>query len=87
VSWWFTRVDVLDLSSLAARTVKFCYNPGLAVDTAVSYDSGVTVIGPPVWAWELSTLLLDCTNYNGYGLWWRGRGPPAIARSVETGPS
>ncbi|KPX53377.1 protein BatD [Pseudomonas amygdali] len=88
VTWWNTREDHLEHTSLAARTLKISSNPGLAVDTPVNNDmSGVTVIGPPVWPWQLSTLLLACTTFYGFALWWRARGQPAIARAVQTGPS
>ncbi|MFA0929066.1 BatD family protein [Pseudomonas syringae pv. tagetis] len=87
VTWWNTREDHLEHTSLAARTLKISNNPGLAVDTPVSNDTGVTVIGPPVWPWQLSTLLLACTTFYGFALWWRARGQPAIARTVQTGPS
>ncbi|KPZ08922.1 Uncharacterized protein ALO41_05218 [Pseudomonas amygdali pv. ulmi] len=88
VTWWNTREDHLEHTSLAARTLQISSNPGLAVDTPVNNDmSGVTVIGPPVWPWQLSTLLLACTTFYGFALWWRARGQPAIARAVQTGPS
>ncbi|KAA8692973.1 Uncharacterized protein ALO80_02035 [Pseudomonas caricapapayae] len=87
VTWWNTREDHLEHTSLAARTLKISNNPGLAVDTPVSNDTGVTVIGPPVWPWQLSTLLLACTTFYGFALWWRARGQPAVARTVQTGPS
>ncbi|EGH32910.1 hypothetical protein PSYJA_29733, partial [Pseudomonas syringae pv. japonica str. M301072] len=88
VTWWNTREDRLEHSSLPARTLQISVNPGLAVDTPVNNDTnGVTVIGPPVWPWQMSTLLLVCTTLLGFGLWWRARGQPAIARAVQTGPS
>ncbi|RML98050.1 hypothetical protein ALQ88_04210, partial [Pseudomonas savastanoi] len=78
VTWWNTREDHLEHTSLAARTLQISSNPGLAVDTPVNNDmSGVTVIGPPVWPWQLSTLLLACTTFYGFALWWRARGQPA----------
>ncbi|WP_457792046.1 BatD family protein [Pseudomonas syringae] len=88
VTWWNTREDYLEHTSLPARTLQISNNPGLAVDTPVSNDQGgVTVIGPPVWPWQLSTLLFVCTTLLGLALWWRARGQPAIARTVQTGPS
>ncbi|RMU04869.1 hypothetical protein ALP36_05298 [Pseudomonas syringae pv. coriandricola] len=88
VTWWNTREDYLEHTSLPARTLQISNNPGLAVDTPVSNDQGgVTVIGPPVWPWQLSTLLFVCTTLLGLALWWRARGQPAIARTVQAGPS
>ncbi|MCF5468236.1 BatD family protein [Pseudomonas syringae] len=87
VTWWNTHEDYLEHTSLPARTLQISNNPGLAVDTPVSDMSGVTVIGPPVWPWQASTLLFACTTLLGFGLWWRARGQPAIARTVQTGPS
>ncbi|KPW55822.1 MULTISPECIES: BatD family protein [Pseudomonas syringae group] len=88
VTWWNTREDYLEHTSLPARTLQISNNPGLAVDTPVSNNQGgVTVIGPPVWPWQLSTLLFVCTTLLGLALWWRARGQPAIARTVQAGPS
>lgn len=88
VTWWNTREDYLEHTSLPARTLQISNNPGLAVDTPVSNEQGgMTVIGPPVWPWQLSTLLFVCTTLLGLALWWRARGQPAIARTVQAGPS
>ncbi len=88
VTWWNTREDHLEHTSLPARTLQIMDNPTLGVDTPVSNDmGGVTVIGPPVWPWQLSTLFFACTTLLGCLLWWRARGQPAIARAVQTGPS
>ncbi|MCF5707976.1 protein BatD [Pseudomonas syringae] len=88
VTWWNTREDHLEHTSLPARTLQIMGNPTLGVDTPVSNDmGGVTVIGPPVWPWQLSTLFFACTTLLGCLLWWRARGQPAIARAVQTGPS
>jgi hypothetical protein len=62
-------------------------NPALAVDMPVSDNSGVTVIGPPVWPWQLSTVLLSFTTLLGFGLWWRARWQPALTRAAQSGPS
>ncbi|RML81904.1 hypothetical protein APX70_04995, partial [Pseudomonas syringae pv. maculicola] len=55
VTWWNTREDYLEHTSLPARTLQISNNPGLAVDTPVSNEQGgMTVIGPPVWPLQLS---------------------------------
>ncbi|MFJ4145694.1 BatD family protein [Pseudomonas sp. NPDC089734] len=88
VTWWNTREDHLEHSSLPARTLQVSNNPGLAVDTPVNNDAGsLAVIGPPVWPWQLSTLLFACTTLLGLTLWWRARGQPAVTRTVQNGPS
>ncbi|PHX39772.1 protein BatD [Pseudomonas sp. NZIPFR-PS5] len=85
--WWNTQEDHLEHSALPARTLQVTLNPAFAVDTPVSDNSNVTVIGPPVWPWQLSTVLLSFTTLLGFGLWWRGRWQPALARVAQTGPS
>lgn len=87
VMWWNTLEDHLEHSTLPARTLQVSTNPALAVDTPVSDNSGVTVVGPPVWPWQLSTVLLSFTTLLGFGLWWRGRWQPALTRIAQTGPS
>jgi hypothetical protein len=63
-------------------------NPSLVVDT----PSGASPIdasadSEALWRWKLSTLILACTTLLGFGLWWRGRWQPAVARVAQTGPS
>ncbi|WP_024695704.1 BatD family protein [Pseudomonas syringae] len=88
VTWWNTREDHLEHTSLPARTLQIGINPGLTVDTPVSSDmGGLTIIGPPVWPWQMSTLFFACTTLLGCVLWWRARSQPAIARTVQAGPS
>lgn len=88
VVWWNTFEDHLEHTSLPARTLQVSINPSLAVDTPVSSDlNGVTVIGPPVWPWQMSTLLFAFTTLVGFVLWWRARWQPAVSRAVQTGPS
>ncbi|MEE4747740.1 BatD family protein [Pseudomonas alliivorans] len=88
VTWWNTREDHLEHTSLPARTLQISGNPGLGVDTPVSNDTGgLTVIGPPVWPWQMSTLFFAFTTLLACLLWWRARGQPAIAKTVQAGPS
>jgi hypothetical protein len=87
VVWWNTLEDHLEHSSLPAHTLQVSTNPALAVDMPVSDNSGVTVIGPPVWPWQLSTVLLSFTTLAGFGLWWRARWQPALTRVAQAGPS
>ncbi|GFM52833.1 hypothetical protein PSCICE_41000 [Pseudomonas cichorii] len=88
VTWWNTREDHLEHSSLPARTLQINNNPGLAVDTPVNNEQGgLTVMGPPVWPWQLSTVLFALTTLLSLILWWRARGQPAVTRTVQTGPS
>ena len=85
--WWNTLEDHLEHSALPARTLQVSTNPALSVDTPVSDNTGLTVIGPPVWPWQLSTVLLSFTTLLGFGLWWRGRWQPALTRVAQAGPS
>jgi hypothetical protein len=88
VVWWNTFEDHLEHTTLPARTLQISINPGLAVDTPVNSDlNGVTVIGPPVWPWQMSTLFFAFTTLVGFVLWWRARWQPAVARAAQTGPS
>jgi hypothetical protein len=88
VVWWNTFEDHLEHTTLPARTLQISINPGLAVDTPVNGDlNGVTVIGPPVWPWQMSTLFFAFTTLVGFVLWWRARWQPAVARAAQTGPS
>jgi hypothetical protein len=87
VVWWNTHEDHLEHSSLPARTLQVASNPSLSVDTPVNTTVGLTVNGPPLWPWQLSTLILALTTLTGFGLWWRARWQPAVARVVQAGPS
>lgn len=88
VTWWNTREDHLEHSSLPARTLQINNNPGLAVDTPVNNEQGgLTILGPPVWPWQLSTVLFALTTLLSLILWWRARGLPAVTRAVQSGPS
>ncbi|MCQ9426148.1 BatD family protein [Pseudomonas sp. LJDD11] len=84
VTWWNTREDHIEHTSLPARTLQVSVNPGLAVDTPVSGEHGLS---PWLWIWQLSTLFFACTTLLGLWLWWRARGLPAVARAAQTGPS
>ncbi len=87
VVWWNTHEDHLERTSLPARTLQVANNPSLVVDTPAT----PTIITAPddshLWLWQLSTLLLACTNLLGFGLWWRARSQPAVLRAAQTGPS
>ncbi|WP_338525442.1 BatD family protein [Pseudomonas batumici] len=88
VLWWNTHEDHLEHSSLPARTLQVANNPSLAVDTPVSSAANNTPPQPPLlWVWKLSTLILACTTWIGFGLWWRARSQPAVHRAAQTGPS
>ncbi|WP_268797179.1 BatD family protein [Pseudomonas huanghezhanensis] len=87
IVWWNTHEDHLEHSSLPARTLQISNNPTLAVDMPVNDNGGLVVIGPPVWPWQLATVLLSFTTLLGFGLWWRARWQPALARVAQAGPS
>ncbi|CAI8836944.1 BatD family protein [Pseudomonas sp. IT-P291] len=86
--WWNTFEDHLERSSLPARTLHVAANPSLAVDTpAGASPIDASADSEALWRWKLSTLILACTTLLGFGLWWRGRWQPAVARVAQTGPS
>ncbi|MGV8917569.1 MAG: BatD family protein [Pseudomonas sp.] len=86
VVWWNTHENHLEHSSLPARTLQVSSNPSLAVDTPVSTNS-LNGNAPLLWPWQLSTLILALTTLTGFGLWWRARWQPAVARMAQVGPS
>ncbi|MVW75489.1 BatD family protein [Pseudomonas xionganensis] len=89
VLWWNTLEDRLVRSSLPARTLQVASNPALEEPPLPLAEAPQTLVvqGPPLWPWQLSTLLLGLTSLCGFGLWWRARQQPPIARSVQSGPS
>jgi hypothetical protein len=88
VVWWNTFEDHLEHSSLPARTLHVSANPSLVVDTpAGALPVDASADSEALWRWKLSTLILACTTLLGFGLWWRGRWQPAVARVAQTGPS
>ncbi|WP_449434072.1 BatD family protein [Pseudomonas putida] len=84
VTWWNTREDHLEHSSLPARTFSVQDNPALSADTPVG-DS--TTASTALWPWQLSTLVFALTSVLGFALWWRARSRPAVLRVVQAGPS
>jgi hypothetical protein len=88
VVWWNTFEDHLEHSSLPARTLHVAANPSLVVDTpSGTLPTDASADSEALWRWKLSTLILACTTLLGFGLWWRGRWQPAVARAAQTGPS
>jgi hypothetical protein len=88
VVWWNTFEDHLEHSSLPARTLQVAANPSLMVDTpAGNSPVNAGADSESLWRWKLSSLILACTTLLGFGLWWRARWQPAIARTAQTGPS
>lgn len=84
VTWWNTREDHLEHSSLPARTLNVQDNPALSADTPV----GDSNMAPSLlWPWQLATLVLALTTLLGFTLWWRARSQPAVLRAAQTGPS
>ena len=88
LAWWNTKEDRLEHTVLPARTLIVATNPAMDAEAPVSVDSGeVMVEGPPLWPWQLSTLVLALTTLLGFSLWWRARRQPAVSRTAQTGPS
>src|SRR6195952_2622580 len=85
--WWNTLEDHLEHSALPARTLQVSTNPALAVDMPVSDNSGVSVIGPPVWPWQLSTVLLSFPPWRGLGWGGGARCHPPRPAAPKAGPS
>lgn len=85
--WWNTHEDRLERSYLPARTLQVAANNSLAADTPTGAGPIADSDDSTLWLWQLSTLLLACTTFIGFGLWWRARWQPAILRAAQTGPS
>ncbi|WP_282363108.1 protein BatD [Pseudomonas sp. PS01297] len=85
--WWNTHEDRLERSYLPARTLQVAANTSLAADTPTGAGPIADSDDSSLWLWQLSTLLLACTTFIGFGLWWRARWQPAILRAAQTGPS
>ena len=85
--WWNTHEDRLERSYLPARTLQVAANTSLAADTPTGAGPITDSDDSTLWLWQLSTLLLACTTFIGFGLWWRARWQPAILRAAQTGPS
>lgn len=84
ITWWNTREDHLEHSSLPARTLQVEDNPALSADTPVGDSSASNAL---LWPWQLATLVLALTTLLGFALWWRARSQPAVLRATQTGPS
>ncbi len=88
VVWWNTQSDRLERTSLPARSVAVAANADLAPQPQPADAlQGARVEGPPLWPWQLSSLLLALTTALGFGLWWHARRQPAVQRAVQVGPS
>lgn len=84
ITWWNTREDHLEHSSLPARTLQVEDNPALSADTPVGDSSASNAL---LWPWQLATLVMALTTLLGFALWWRARSQPAVLRATQTGPS
>jgi len=84
VTWWNTREDHLEHSSLPARTLSVLDNPVLSAEAPVTDAGGRPAL---LWPWQLSTLVLALTTLLGFTLWWRARSQPAVLRAAQSGPS
>ncbi|WP_165674901.1 BatD family protein [Metapseudomonas otitidis] len=89
VVWWNTRDDRLEHSRLPARTLEVAVNPAMEPEAPVETPGAdqPAPAGPPLWPWQLATLILALTTLLGFGLWWHARRQPAILPTVQTGPS
>ena len=84
VSWWTSREDHLEHTSLPARTLSVQDNPALSADTPIGDSRSGSGL---LWPWQLATLVLALTTLLGFTLWWRARSQPAVLRAAQQGPS
>lgn len=88
ITWWNTREDRLEHTELAARTLHVAENPELQQGPAQAPTaSAVTVEGPLLWPWQLSSLVLAMTTLLGFALWLHARRQPAVLRTLQAGPT
>lgn len=88
ITWWNTQEDRLERTQLAARTLQVAENPDHQQSTAHAPTTQPIVIeGPPLWPWQLSSLVLALTTLLGFGLWLHARRQPAVARALQAGPT
>ncbi|WP_312256574.1 BatD family protein [Stutzerimonas nitrititolerans] len=88
ITWWNTREDRLEHTELAARTLHVAENPELQQGPAPAPTaSAVTVDGPLLWPWQLSSLVLAMTTLLGFALWLHARRQPAVLRTLQAGPT
>ncbi|MDZ5602252.1 BatD family protein [Pseudomonas sp. RP23018S] len=84
VTWWNTREDHLETSTLPARSLQVQANPALESET----PGGDPRAGiGRLWPWQLATLLLALSTALGFTLWWRARSRPAVLKVAPSGPS
>ncbi|MBK5009202.1 protein BatD [Pseudomonas sp. S60] len=84
VTWWNTREDHLEHSSLPARAITVLDNPALTAETPVGDNRSAS---NPSWPWQLATMVFALTTLLGFTLWWRARSQPAVLRTAQAGPS
>jgi len=88
VVWWNTLEDRLERATLAERTLQVADNPDLLQpppEQPIMLQSGAEP--PPLWPWQLSTVLLAASTLAGFGLWLRARRQPAVQRALQAGPT
>lgn len=84
VVWWNTREDHLERTSLPARTLQVTER---ATPPVADKPTAATPLPRLLWPWQVATGVLLCTSLLGFGLWWRARSQPAVARLAAVGPS
>lgn len=83
VVWWNTLEDHLERTSLPARTLRVSERPDAPTDPAPAPQPLAARL---VWPWQAATGVLFCTTLLSFGLWWRARSRPAVARLSVPGP-
>ncbi|MCY1396035.1 Oxygen tolerance [compost metagenome] len=86
VVWWNTQDNRVERTSLPGRTLDVAHNPQLETHEEIA---PVSVLSSErhLWPWQLATGALSLTTLLGFGLWWRARRLPAVARAAANAPS
>src|SRR5690606_42080128 len=88
ITWWAALEDRLEHTELAARSLHVAENPELQQGPGQAPTaSAVTVEGPLLWPWQLSSLVLAMTTLLGFALWLHARRQPAVLRTLQAGPT
>lgn len=87
VVWWNTREDHLERTRVAGHTLQVAEAPGAAPVTPAAIPVQPQAAAPLLWPWQLATCFWFCLAMIGFGLWWRGRRLPAVARPAPIAPN
>lgn len=88
VVWWNTQSNRVERTRLPGRLLEVASNPQLEAQDAPQATPAQVANGKALlWPWQLASALLLLTTLLGFGLWWRARRLPAVARAAANAPN